>query len=440
MTQPTTNIGIPTATAIVIANMIGTGVFTSLGFQVAGLESGFAILALWFIGGIVALCGAFVYGELGTSLPRSGGEYHLLSEIYHPALGFLTGWISITVGFAAPVAAAAIAMGEYSSQVIIINNLDQKTMSNIIAITAVILITFIHFLHIGFISRFQIFFTGLKITLILAFIIFGFFIAKPQGSIDFSITLQGINEIFSANFAVSLVFVMYSYSGWNAAIYIVSEIKNPEKNLPIALFIGTFIVMILYVLLNAVFLYSAPVEAIKLQEEVGYIAALHIFGEKGGILMSVLIALGLISAISAMTWTGPRVTQVMGEDYKILSFFKYKNKQQIPIYALLAQSLIVIALILTASFEAIIYYIGFTLSLSVFLTVLGVFFVRQKANNQSYKTFGYPVTPLFFLAITAWMLFFIFKQQPIESIIGLVTVLAGLILYFINHMIGKKDA
>jgi len=437
-------IGLITAITLVIANMVGTGVFTSLGFQVVNIHSGFVILFLWLMGGLIALCGAFVYGELGAALPRSGGEYHLLSKIYSPAIGFLAGWISMTVGFAAPIAAAAMAMGKYVSRTLFHFNHftlpEQALFAQVIAILVVIVVTLVHLLHLRIISSFQNFFTGLKISLILVLIIAGFTVATPQ-SIDFYPHWQDIDVIFSQPFAVSLVFVMYAYSGWNAAVYIVDEIKQPGRYLPIALFLGTTIVILLYISLNSVFLYTTPIEAMAMKEEVGYIAAEHIFGSRGGIIMGLLIAIGLISTLSSMIWAGPRVAKVIGEDVKLLQFLARHNSNNMPVTALLAQLLIVLILIISSSFEAIMYYIGFTLSLSVFLTVLGVFVLRIKQPNlyRPYRTWGYPITPLFFLLTTTWMLIYVIKDKPMESLAGLGTVGIGLIIYGINKKLVESE-
>lgn len=438
-------IGVTTAVAIVAANMIGTGVFTSLGFQVVDLKDGFTILALWGLGGIVALFGAFAYGELSAAMPRSGGEYHLLSQIYHPALGFLSGWLSLIVGFSAPIAAATMAMGKYAGQVIIdltvLSAGQQDLLMPVIAIAAVSLVSLVHLFNVKVVSSFQIFFTGLKIFLILVLIVFGFMLAPGQ-DISFAPTPGALKAIFSAPFAVSLIFVMYAYSGWNASTYIAGEIRNPGRNLPLSLFLGTLIVMLLYVPLNGVFLYSTPLSEMELKVEIGYISANYIFGNTGGIIMGSLISIGLISAISSMVWAGPRVTQVMGEDTRILRFLARKNKNGVPAYALALQFAIVILLILTSTFEAVVYYIGFTLSLSTFLTVLGVFVMRYKRPDmpRPYKTWGYPITPAFFLLVTGWMLVYVLIDRPVESLAGLATIGVGYVLYEINRNIEKNRA
>jgi len=244
---PPRTVGFFTACGIVIANIIGTGVFTSLGFQVADIQSGFPLLMLWIVGGIAALCGALCYGELSAALPRSGGEYHFLSEIYHPALGFMAGFVSATVGFAAPVALAAMAFGKYFQGVF---NFGSPIFLSFVIVWIVALF---HFGNLRRGSAFQNLWTAVKLLLIAALIGAGFLVQQKQ-PITFLPRPGDTTSIFSGAFAVSLVYVMYSYSGWNAASYIIGEIKRPEKNVPRSLFAGTLVVSAIYVLLNAIFL------------------------------------------------------------------------------------------------------------------------------------------------------------------------------------------
>ncbi len=338
-----------------------------------------------------------------------------------------------------------MAVGRYSTQTLVASGAlipgKESILSMVIVIGVVTLVSFVHTMQIRFVSRFQVFFTVLKISLILVLVFAGFALAKSQG-LSFLPGPDSIRFVLSAPFAVSLVFVMYAYSGWNAATYVVNEIDNPSKNLPRSLFLGTLIVMLLYVPLNLVFLYSSPISALEGKPEVGFIAANYIFGNVGAILMGALISLGLISAISSMVWAGPRVSQVMGEDYRLLGFLKKKNKNGVPIYALIFQYSVVIILVLTSKFEQIITYIGFVLSLSTFLTVLGVFILRWRnpGLKRPYRTWGYPVTPMIFLMVTGWMLFFVLRDKPLESLAGLATVLAGLVFYFIDKKIAAARA
>ncbi len=405
--------------------MIGTGVFTSLGFQAMDIKSGFALLCLWLVGGILAICGALSYGELAAVMPRSGGEFHYLSKIYHPAVGFLSGWLSATVGFAAPIAAAAMALEKYFSQVF------PFFPPTAIALTVVIGVSLIHTRDVKLGSYFQNSFTLLKVLLIVTLIVCGFLLGHPQ-DINFLPAKVDLNLIFSSPFAISLVFVMYAYSGWNASIYIASEVKEPEKNVPRSLLAGTLIVLTLYLLLNFIFLYTTPIEQLAGKVEVGAVAATQIFGDLGGKVMSLLISLGLVSAISSMVWAGPRVTQVIGEDIPFFKLLARTNAKGIPYYAILAQLAIVVVLVITSTFESVITYLGFTLTLSSFLTVLGVFVHRFRYPDfpRPYKTWGYPVTPLVFLAISLWMLVFIFTGKPVESLAGLGTIALGLPVYF----------
>ncbi|BAZ41201.1 amino acid permease-associated region [Calothrix sp. NIES-4101] len=421
------NISLLTATCIVVANMIGTGVFTSLGFQVVDIKSGFALLFLWFLGGVLALCGALAYGELGASMPYNGGEYYYLSRIYHPAIGFLSGWVSVTVGFAAPIAAAAMALAKYLTQVF------PFLHSTSIALVVVAGVSLVHTNNLRIGSYFQQFFTFLKVLLIVVLIVCGLYLAEPQ-QLSFLPSIADKTTIFSSTFAVALVYVIYSYSGWNAAIYLASEVKNPEKNLPRALIMGTLIVVVLYLLLNFIFLYSTPLDKLAGQLEVGYIAADQIFGSRGSKIMGILISLGLISSISSMVLAGPRVTEVIGKDIPLFKLLARKNAQGIPTYAIFLQLLLVTILLVTASFEAIITYLGFTLTLSSFLTALGVFVARFKYPDlaRPYRTWGHPATTIIFLAINLWILVFIFRDKPAESLAGLATLLVGLFVYFIS--------
>ncbi len=407
--------------------MVGTGVFTSLGFQVGDLPSGFTIMALWFVGGVCALCGALSYAELGAALPRSGGEYHFLTQIYHPAVGFLAGWISITVGFAAPVAAASMAFAKYFAHVF------PGVSSTALSLAVVALVTVVHLCGVRVGSAFQNFATAFKVLLILLFIGAGCWMSSPQ-PVNFAPTAGSTALLTTAPFAISLVYVMYSYSGWNAVTYITGEVRNPGRTLPLALILGTLIVAVLYLALNAVFLRSAPTSELAGKLEVGQVAATHILGEAGGKIMAGLISFGLLSTISAMTWIGPRVTVSMGEDLRALRFLSRKTAAGVPAIAIVAQFGIVAVLVLTSTFDHVVNYIQFSLSVCAFFTVLGVIVLRwqQPSLARPYRTWGYPITPLIFLAISLWILFFQLRDKPAESLAGLATMALGLIIYFLS--------
>src|SRR5882672_9156300 len=225
-------VSVTVATAIVVADMVGVGVFTSLGFQVKDIPSGFSILMLWTVGGVVALCGVFSYGELGAMFPRSSGEYNFLSRAFHPAFGFVAGWVSATVGFAAPVALAAMAFGEYGKSVL------PGVPPLALAIGVVWLVSLVQLTGLRHSSTFQLIATALKVVLIVAFLAAGFVIGTPQ-PISFTPDVTDLAHVTSAPFAIGLVFVMYSFSGWNAATYIIGEMRTPQRSLPRALLVGT---------------------------------------------------------------------------------------------------------------------------------------------------------------------------------------------------------
>src|SRR3979409_790842 len=302
------------ATAIVVADMVGVGVFTSLGFQVKDIPSGFSILLLWVVGGIVALCGVFSYSELGAMFPRSSGEYNFLSRAFHPAFGFLAGWGSATVGFAAPVALAAMAFGEYGKSVL------PGAPPLALAIGVVWLVSLVQLSGVRHSSSFQLISTVLKVVLIVAFLIAGFVIGTPQ-PVSFTPDVSDFARIASAPFAIGLVFVMYSFSGWNAATYIIGEMRTPQQSLPRAMLSGALVVLGVYVALNAVFLHTTPIDKLSGQIDVARIAGSYIFGEIGGRIVGAMICIGLISSIIAMMWIGPRVLMTRGGGFSLLPGF-----------------------------------------------------------------------------------------------------------------------
>jgi APA family basic amino acid/polyamine antiporter len=422
---PPRTVGFYTACGIVIANIIGTGVFTSLGFQVSDIQSGFALIMLWIVGGIAALCGALCYGELSAALPRSGGEYHFLSEIYHPAVGFMAGFISATVGFAAPIALAAMAFGKYFQGVF--------NFGSPLALSFVLvwIVAVFHFGNLRLGSAFQNLWTVVKLLLIAALIGAGLLVKEKQ-PISFLPHAADTMSIFSGAFAVALVYVMYSYSGWNASSYIIGEVKSPERNVPRSLLVGTLVVMAAYILLNAMFLATTPQSELRGQIEVGLIAGKHIFGENGGRIVGGIICLGLISAISSMTWIGPRVTMAMGEDHWLLRFLGRKNAVGVPANAVIVQLLIVNLLLLTRSFELVVVYIQFALLLCSLLAVAGVIVLRKTRPNISrpYRVWFYPLPPIVFSTITIWMMIYLLRSKTTESVAGLITAIVGLLLYF----------
>jgi APA family basic amino acid/polyamine antiporter len=432
-------IGLTTTIAFVIANMVGTGVFTTLGYQYKAIPNALVILIIWILGGVIALCGALVYSELGATMPRSGGEYHYLSKIYHPWLGFLSGWVSITIGFAAPVALASMALGYYT------NGVFPLVQPQLIAIGVIVLITLVHTYDIKFGGNFQNIFTAFKILLILVFIICGFLLTSSFQDFSIHVNSFSFKDLFKPEVAVALIFVNYAFSGWNASAYIASDIKEPQRTIPRSLLISTMVVTILYFMLNFTFVLTAPRTEYILDANLGdpgLISAHHIFGRTGGHVMGMLISVLLISTISSMIFVGPRVSQVMGEDMQMFRFLSVRTKKHgTPIVAIMIQSVISITLIITSSFKLIFTATSFALSFFTLLAVLGVFIHRIKYKDavRPYKTWGFPVIPIIYLAIVVWTLYFTFSSEGIKSAILLIAaIVSGSVIYGINYLFEKR--
>ena len=427
------HIGVWTASAFVISSMIGTGVFTSLGYQLVDINTAFPILLLWLIGGIISLFGAFSYSELASAFPRSGGEYSILSKVYHPAVGFIGGFVSSTIGFSAPAVLAAIALGKYTVAIF------PQLNSTIIASVIIILFNLIHSQTLKYGRLIQDWTTISKIVLIVFFIISGLLIDSPQNISFLPIPNDG-SLIMSSSFAVSLVWISYAYTGWNSTVYIAGEVKNPQKNIHYSLLFSTAFVTVLYILLNFIFLFSTPISEMRGMIEVGFIAGVNIFGDQGGRIVSGGIALLLLSTISSYVFIGPRITQVIGEDFKYLGFFSKVNKSGIPINGFIFQLSISLIFILTSTFEQVLLYAGITFIIINTITVIGVIVLRfhQPALNRPYKSWGYPWTQIIFTISNLWILYFTFKNQPFESLIGIGIILISLIFYFSGHRITNK--
>lgn len=426
MDQPK-NYTLTVAITLVIANMIGTGVFTSLGYQVGPIPSGFAILILWFVGGIIALSGAFTYAEIATTLKRSGGEYYYLGKIFHPALGFVSGWMSAVVGFAGAISAVAIAIGEYSREVLGIP-------TKVVAVSAIVLVSAIHWFGVKTGGRAQTILTAIKLSLIGFFCIAPIFLAgKNLSGISFLPSARDFSLIISPGFAVSLVFVVYAYTGWNASAYIAGNLENPNRNLPLSLVMGTLAVVVIYLALNGTFLYSATFSELNGQNDIGNVVARKLFGDQTGIIFSGLFSFALLSTLSAMTIAGPRVTEAMGEDYPPLKSFSVKNKFNMPYLAILGQGVWAIFLVLVSSFKEIIQYISISLSIFSMVTVLGIFVLRKKYRKEDrpYQLPLFPFPPILFVLCTSWMIYYVASDDPYIILYSVATMVPGLLLYLI---------
>jgi APA family basic amino acid/polyamine antiporter len=429
--------GLYTAISIVIANMIGTGIFTSLGFQVLELKSGFALLFLWLLGGISSLIGAMAYAELGTVMPRSGGEYHFLSRIYHPALGFISGWISFIVGFAAPAAAASTALSAYLMAALGISRSDGFLHTGqLISIVVILVLSLLHARSKRAGAGFQNIMTSLKILVLILFIIIGLLYDADQ-HIDFVPHPGALQEIISPAFAIAIFFVSFAYSGWNAAAYIIGEMERPERNIPHSLIIGTALVTCLYMGITYVFLKVIPLGTMAGKIEIGFLFGKEVLGVHAGRILGLLFSLLLFSTVSSLVIIGPRVTQVMGEDYPGIRWFSHTSRHDTPARAIYIQAFIAIIYLVTSTFEQMITYIGFTLNLMTLLTVLGLMLVRRAGLSSSgavYRIRPYPLLPIVFLLINTWIMIYGLIYRPLESFAGLFTALLGLGVWsWLNH-------
>jgi APA family basic amino acid/polyamine antiporter len=431
-------------TAIVVANMIGSGIFGITGFLAGDLGKPSLVLGIWLAGALVALAGCLCYSELAVNLPRSGGEYVYLREAWGPGWGFLSGWISFFAGFAAPIAAAALLFAEYlahfypalspspaagraaSSLWIHIGN------GNLLAAGVVAVFALANILGVRFAARIQNILTGLKIGILCSFLVLACLVGKGSAAHFSAPALRTSPHSLGAQFAVSLIFVMFAYSGWNAAAYVAEEMKSPERTLPASLVSGTLIVAAFYFALNVAFIYALPLEGMKGVERIGAAASAALFGGKGGDFFSAVMAVGLLSTVSAMMIVGPRVYYAMAQDG---CFFpgaaRVHPRWGTPVYAILWQSLATALMVLTGSFESLLYYIGFALVLFAALAVAGMVRLRKRPGWKRLGAAGwaYPLVPALFIASSAWMLCYTMALRPKESGLGLLTMAAGMLAY-----------
>ncbi|MDQ3339946.1 MAG: APC family permease [Myxococcota bacterium] len=460
MTKPLRQLGLTVTAAIVVANMIGTGVFTSTGFQAASLHDPLTILACWVIGGIVALCGAATYAELGSMMPKAGGEYVYLREAYHPAVGFMSGWVSLTAGFSAPIAVAALAFSRYlgtivpgvsgapwAEGVIDLGSIGVGEVAirlgpgQAVAMALIIAIAGLHSFDAKIGGWVQAAFTAAKVLLIVLFILGGLLLG--EGNWDhFETQGGGMSNIFTTAFATSLMYVSFAYSGWNAAAYIAGEVREPSRTIPRALLLGTGSVMVLYVLLNLVFLYAVPTSVLAGAGgggpvfEVGDVAARALFGNRAGQLVTSVIALALVSAVSAMVMAGPRVYAAMARDHALPHQLAHHNARGVPVFAVITQGVLGCLFVLVGDPDKLIRFVGFTLALFTGLAVGAVFILRARGMTSEYKTTGYPVTPLLFIALSAWIVYAQIKDRPVEAIAVGVVLALGALVYWIT--VGRK--
>jgi basic amino acid/polyamine antiporter, APA family len=429
-------LGVGTATSVVVANMIGTGIFTLTGFMLAHAGAGWLVLACWVLGGLVALAGALSYAELAVMMPRAGGEYVYLRETYGPLAGFLTGWTSFFVGFSAPIAATGIAFSKYLAAAGALPA--TPAAEKLAAVSLVAVFTAIHYTGVRRGAPVQNALTVLKLVLLVGLVAAGFALGRG-GAENFGA------EFFSAGnpakLGVTMLLVMFAYSGWNAAAYLGEEVREPARTLPRALALGTLAVMGIYLAFNLLLFYAIPAAELAGHATVGELAARRLFGEGFGRGFALLVAAGLLSSLSAYVFIGPRVYYAMARDRQFFTFAaKVHPRFRTPSLSILAQGACAAAMALTGAFERLFEYIGFALGIFPWLAVAAVLILRRRdpGRERPYRVWGYPLVPLFYLAVSTGILVVAFVNNTKTSLIAIATVAAGIPVYYFT--VGRKNA
>ncbi len=442
-TQVRRELGAFSATSIVVANMIGTGIFTTSGIMAARLPGSSWVMLCWFLGGLIALSGALCYAELATRMPVEGGEYVYLKKLYHPALGFLTGWTSFIVGFSAPIAASALSFAEYIFAGLDDRLLGVDTVQLIVfkkgtAIFIILLFTAIHYFGLRWGSRVQNFLTVLKIIIVFGLASSGIVFGAGSWSRVFS-KISG--SFGGMAIGTAMVLVMFSYSGWNASTYIAGELKRPRKTLPVSLVSGTLVVIILYLAVNTFIFQAVPYDELKGVIPVVELASVRAFGNWAGDLLSLLIAFALLSSLSAFIMIGPRVYFAMAQDRLFFaSASKIHPRYHVPGRSIVVQGTLAIIMVIIGSLEQLLVYLGFALWIFPWLAVFGVFIARKRkiGEETAVKVWGYPAVPLFFLVASLVLMVIAYMNRPLESSAAVVTVMLGIPIYYIWAKSVKK--
>jgi APA family basic amino acid/polyamine antiporter len=440
-------LGVISATALVVSNMIGTGIFTTSGFLAGDLGSPSLVLWIWVVGALCALCGAFCYSELGINMPSSGGEYVYLTQAFGPTWGFMTGWVSFFAGFSAPIAAGALAFSDYlghffpalhqeNSKVLLGSG--EWTLSfggaQLAACALVLAFTMINIFGVLRVAKLQNVLTAAKVTVLIAFIVLGFAGGRGDWSHFSMNAVRTSTDPLPTQFAISLFWIYFAYSGWNAATYVAEELRHPSKTLPIALTVGTVLVAALYLGLNAVFIYAAPLEAMKGEVAVGALAASRLFGPQVADMFSALLALSLMSMVNAMVTIGPRVYYAMAKNGAFLaSAAKVDPRWHTPVVAIAAQGICTMILTKTP-FPQLVTYIGFTLNFFAVMTVASLFLFRRREGWRKLRvvSFAWPLVPVVFLIVGIWMIVRGLQFKPYISLAAVITLATGAMVYHLR--------
>ncbi len=445
-TELVRRIGPASAAALVVSNMVGTGIFSTSGFLAGDLGSPAVVIGIWLVGGLIALAGSLCYAELGINFQRSGGEYVYLTERYGPAWGFINGWVSFTAGFSAPIAVTSLAMVSYLAY--FNPSLDPRSADALriavgpvtinlgagalIGCGIVAMLSALNLFGVGVAAGVQNALTVLKLTVLSGLLIFGFAIGNGDWNHFTQAAERTSSMATTPQFFISLVFVYWAYSGWNAAVYVAEEIRDVEKTLPRAMIQSSIFVTVFYLALNCLFIYANPLEQMKGVIAVGAQAAESLFGDAGGRFFAIAMAASLLATINAMCLVGPRVYYAMAKNR---AFFpaaaKVHPKWKTPYVAIMAQGAFTILLILTGTFETLGYYIGFTLWLFSSLSVFAVFQFRKRPGWKSLGavSFAWPFIPVFYTSATALIFVYFAWGKSWEAMGTLLTIAGGALAY-----------
>jgi len=440
----TRQLGGMSATALVVSSMIGTGIFSTTGFLAGDLGTPSLVLWSWVAGAVFALLGSLCYAELGMNLPESGGEYVYLSRAYGPIWGFMSGWVSFFAGFSAPVAVAALAFASYLGQVCAACADDKARIllragewsfqfgkTQMIACCLVVLLTIVNVLGVRGSKGLQNVFTIAKIAILAAFIVLAFTVGHGSWQHFAQSTARTSSSPLPAQFAISLFYIYLSYSGWNAATYVAGEIRDPGRTLPRALMLGTGLVAALYLILNVLYIYAAPLTSLRGQVAVGALAASNLFGPGVATAFSALMALSLVASVNAQVMTGPRVYFAMAQNGAFFpSAAKIHPRWRTPWMAIVAQGICTLVMT-TTSLPDLLQYIGFTLSFFTALGVASLFHFRRQAGWKKLRAVNvaWPLVPILFLLPEVWIIIFGLQLKPFISLAGAATIAAGALAY-----------
>ena len=438
-------LGMWSATALVVSNMIGTGIFTTTGFLAGDLGQPSLVFGIWVVGALFALAGALCYSELGVNFPTSGGEYVYLRQAYGPVWGFLSGWVSFFAGFSAPIAAAALAFAGYLGFIFPSLGQESSTLrweiggitwqigaTQALAAGLVLLLTLLNCVGIVLVARAQNVLTTIKVIVIAAFVLLGFFVGQGSWENFSPVAERTSTSPLLQQFAVSLFWVMFGYSGWNAATYVAEELREPHRTLPRALIVGTGAVALIYLALNVVFIFGTPLEMMKGVVAVGALAASRLFGPQVAGLFGVLMALAIVSTVNAMMTIGPRVYYAMAKDGAFLNVAaRLSPRSRVPIAAVIFQGACAMLMTFT-SFPQLVTYIGFSLTFFTVLAVSSLFVFRRRPGWQRLRavSVAFPLVPASYLLVGAWMIYYGLMLRPAISAAAVLTLVTGAAVYY----------